>query len=376
MGQVAFPNFFAVGPARTASTWLHNALAPHAHLPLTVKETRFFDLLYRRGWRWYCAQFGSQREEGCFGEVAPTYFHSNLVRMRIKQSVPGALIICTLRDPVERLYSLFRYLRFRGSISWTFEYALTQSEEMIESARYGHYIRAWIEDFGPANVFVTIYDDIERDPQTYVDSICDFISIPRFALLPSLRERVNTSDDLRAPTNYPLLRISRGMARIVWALRLDGAFKVARRIKLKRLFFGRGRELPPAESADGGGAAHTPDAGNRRSRAHHRTRFVSLEGVTFATGLDRSDFLKPLCSQSCGMPRETRKGAGWAEGVGFEPTSDVSRCRFSRPVPSTARPPLQALFFKHLWHQWSGRKRSTSSGAGHAIVGLEPAVPA
>jgi hypothetical protein len=30
-----------------------------------------------------------------------------------------------------------------------------------------------------------------------------------------------------------------------------------------------------------------------------------------------------------------------AEGVGFEPTSDFRRCRFSRPVPSTARPPLQ-----------------------------------
>ena len=31
-----------------------------------------------------------------------------------------------------------------------------------------------------------------------------------------------------------------------------------------------------------------------------------------------------------------------AEGVGFEPTSDFRRCRFSRPVPSTARPPLRA----------------------------------
>jgi hypothetical protein len=31
-----------------------------------------------------------------------------------------------------------------------------------------------------------------------------------------------------------------------------------------------------------------------------------------------------------------------AEGVGFEPTSDFRRCRFSRPVPSTARPPLHA----------------------------------
>ena len=31
-----------------------------------------------------------------------------------------------------------------------------------------------------------------------------------------------------------------------------------------------------------------------------------------------------------------------AEGVGFEPTSDFHRCRFSRPVPSTTRPPLRA----------------------------------
>src|SRR5216683_6454376 len=49
-----------------------------------------------------------------------------------------------------------------------------------------------------------------------------------------------------------------------------------------------------------------------------------------------------------------------AEGVGFEPTSDVSRCRFSRPVPSTARPPLQPLFFKHLHDFGSRRDRSSA----------------
>lgn len=31
-----------------------------------------------------------------------------------------------------------------------------------------------------------------------------------------------------------------------------------------------------------------------------------------------------------------------AEGVGFEPTRPVRACRFSRPVPSTARPPFRA----------------------------------
>ena len=38
-------------------------------------------------------------------------------------------------------------------------------------------------------------------------------------------------------------------------------------------------------------------------------------------------------------------GSWWtvADGVGFEPTRPLRACRFSRPVPSTARPPI------HLW---------------------------
>src|SRR6266436_2582432 len=31
-----------------------------------------------------------------------------------------------------------------------------------------------------------------------------------------------------------------------------------------------------------------------------------------------------------------------ADGVGFEPTRPLRTCRFSRPVPSTARPPIHA----------------------------------
>ena len=32
-----------------------------------------------------------------------------------------------------------------------------------------------------------------------------------------------------------------------------------------------------------------------------------------------------------------------ADGVGFEPTRRSHACRFSRPVPSTARPPIQKI---------------------------------
>ncbi len=242
-----FPQFFAVGPARTASTWLHNVLAPHINLPQPIKETRFLDVLYRRGVRWYRVQFGRPRENLLFGEVAPTYFHSAAARARIKSLAPHARIMCTLRDPVERLYSLYRYLRYRGSNNWSFEYALTHSEEMVESARYGYYVKAWITDFGRSNVLVTIYDDIERDAQAYVDRVCDFIEIPRFVLDPSQRLRVNGSEELRAPTSYVLLQVPRVMSRIASALRLRAAFKISKHIGLRRLLFGKGRKLPPLD---------------------------------------------------------------------------------------------------------------------------------
>src|SRR6516225_759947 len=35
-------------------------------------------------------------------------------------------------------------------------------------------------------------------------------------------------------------------------------------------------------------------------------------------------------------------GAKLADGVGFEPTRRLRACRFSRPVPSTTRPPIHA----------------------------------
>ena len=37
-----------------------------------------------------------------------------------------------------------------------------------------------------------------------------------------------------------------------------------------------------------------------------------------------------------------------ADGVGFEPTRGVNLCRFSRPVPSTTRPPVQVLGNKRI----------------------------
>src|SRR5207248_4389589 len=113
-GLAMLPQFILVGPKRTATTWLHRVLAEQLCFPAGIKETMFFDLHYARGLRWYESHFSHCDSHCIAAESAPSYFHSQPAIERISRHIPECRIICTLRDPVERLYSLYRLMREHG----------------------------------------------------------------------------------------------------------------------------------------------------------------------------------------------------------------------------------------------------------------------
>jgi hypothetical protein len=133
------PRFIAVGPRRTATTWLYTVLAGQVGLPRGVKETQFFDRHYDKGLRWYAAHFKHCTPGLTIGEIAPTYFSSSEARQRIRSTLPDCKIVCTLRDPVERLYSLYRLMRQYGWTRLPFESALKDHPEMMDSSRYSSF---------------------------------------------------------------------------------------------------------------------------------------------------------------------------------------------------------------------------------------------
>jgi len=242
-------DFVAVGPARTATTWLHNVLHPHANLPARAKETRFFDQYFTRGPKWYSAQFGERRSGLPVGEVAPTYFHSRLVRDRIKRLAPDARVVCTLRDPVDRLYSLYRYKRSRASFRWSFEQAVMRDREMVESSCYVKHLAAWMEAFGRSNVLVLLHDDISREPQACIDRLCEFIGVRPFILDQTQSSRANASDHAVAPRSYLLARAMVIASITFGAIGSTTAFRLAKQSGVKRLLIGNGAELPPLDPA-------------------------------------------------------------------------------------------------------------------------------
>jgi hypothetical protein len=174
------PEFLGVGPSRTGTTWLHEALIPVAGLP-HLKETHFFSTRYRRGVKWYAAQFRHCSEGVPIGEICP-YFGTPGASARVQQHIPRCKIICTFRDPVERAYSYYKLARSYGWTRSGFEETLEQLPNIMETNRYAQYLGQWRMRFGNEGVLVMLYDDLIADRQAFVDKICDFIGAQRLSL--------------------------------------------------------------------------------------------------------------------------------------------------------------------------------------------------
>ena len=180
-GQMRLPSIIAVGPPRTGTTWLDAVLRGHIGLPSEVKETQFFKWNYDKGIDWYAWHFRNCPADLPVMEICPSYFNFAPAREHIKEHVPGCKIICTLRDPVERLYSVYRhYSGFSGFKS--FEEMIHDAPELFEASNYVVHLREWYAQFGKANVLVVLYDDLEASPQEFLNSICQFAGIERFSV--------------------------------------------------------------------------------------------------------------------------------------------------------------------------------------------------
>ena len=239
------PSFFVIGPPRTGTTWLYEILKDRTLLPAPTKETRFFDKHFHRGIDWYRAHFGHASRDRRVGEIAPTYFASIEASERIARTLPEAKVVCVFRHPVERVISLYKLKRAYGMIPWNFEQALACDPEMLESSRYATRLKAWQHALGRERVLAMLYDDLRDKPQKFLDTIVDFIDVPRFGLSHSQMMSVHASETMTHPRNYHRTRRATTMADWFKARRLDRVVAAVRNSPLRKLFLGGG--LPFAE---------------------------------------------------------------------------------------------------------------------------------
>jgi hypothetical protein len=250
VGLCPLPDMIAIGPPRTATTWMHRILKDRVNLAESVKETRFFDLRYANGMSWYAAHFRNAEPGRPTAEIAPTYFYSPDARFRIAEKLPDVRIVVTLREPVERLFSLYKLKRASGKITDSFEDALESDYELRESSRYGYHLAEWISMFGRSRILILIYEDLVTNPQAFVNQLCEFINIEPFGVDAAMQAKENSTDGVVAP--HVAWWTRSGVALSVWmrSHRFDRTMTLVRATGIKRLFLGhKGRALPTQDPA-------------------------------------------------------------------------------------------------------------------------------
>ena len=282
------PEIIGAGPGRTGTTWLHRVLEGHVDLPCGVKETDFFTVNYHKGIDWYAHHFRNADGTRPIGEFNP-YFGFPEAVGRIAQHIPRCKIICTFRNPVERIYSAYKLWRHYTLTNLPLNEFLVKVPQVIEVTRYARHLPDWIERFGQDRVLVLLNDDLRADPQAYLDRVCDFIGIERYPVpaLAAQGELINSITDL--PRFPRVARKARHFMYWLEEIQAYGTSNFLERAGAWKFAFGGGPQFPPLDPA---------------TEAHlHELMRSEIDELERMIGRDLSAWKAPRADRSPRFPR-------------------------------------------------------------------------
>ncbi|MBA4318316.1 MAG: heparan sulfate glucosamine 3-O-sulfotransferase, partial [Flavobacterium sp.] len=136
------PNFLIIGAARCATTWISENLSQHPDIFIPpLKELHFFDTHYEKGIAYYESYFDN-RSEKAVGEATPAYLYFPNISSLIQQHLPNVKLIASIRNPVDRAFSHYLYLKAKAKIGdidsdmISFEDKLKVTNRLIEEGFY------------------------------------------------------------------------------------------------------------------------------------------------------------------------------------------------------------------------------------------------
>lgn len=183
------PNFIYIGPSKAGSTWLHEVLIRHPQVCMTeAKDLYFFDRYFDRGREWYADRFRHARpEHRVVGEVCQEYLSCAEAPGRMRQLLPPDVkVMVTLRDPVDRAFSGYLYMRKHGVFDGTFREALETRPGMLDHARYATLLSRYLEHFDRSAIHCAVFDDLVDDPRAFIDTVIDWLGLEPMELDESL----------------------------------------------------------------------------------------------------------------------------------------------------------------------------------------------
>ncbi len=123
--------------------------------------------------------------------------------------MPGVKLITFLRNPVDRVLSLYLFRLRNGLVKGSLDEVLAADPSMIEQNFFDEHLARWLALFPREQVFVALFDDLKRDPASLLRNIYDFIGADPDFVPPAASERVLEAS---APRNAGMFHVLKRFA--------------------------------------------------------------------------------------------------------------------------------------------------------------------
>jgi hypothetical protein len=236
------PNFLGIGAVKAGTTWVADQLAAHPDIFMAHgKELHYFSLHHDKEPDWYLEHFRSAKGQGAVGEYSVTYMDgSPETARRVHAFNPDFRLIVTLRDPVGRAFSQYRWLKQMGHRLPSFREALALRPDLIRQGCYAANLEPYWALF-PAGQFHYIRQaDIRGRPQQVRRELYAFLEVdaafqpqrPERAVGETIQPRSRALEDLRIRLHKAAMRHGAGFA--ITLYRKLGLSRVYRRVNNDR----------------------------------------------------------------------------------------------------------------------------------------------
>lgn len=188
---MTLPNFLIIGAPKAGTTSLYDYLRAHPDIFMPqLKETRFFGYDGRGDRRKfpiqtldeYAALFDPVTTQTAIGEATPHYLIYPEAAGRIRETLPQARLIASLRNPVDRSYSVYQMnLRNRNANRGVaFAEAIETDHNLRET--YSEKLERFLALFPREQLEIILLEDLEAEPRNTVRSLFGFLGVdPDFA---------------------------------------------------------------------------------------------------------------------------------------------------------------------------------------------------
>jgi sulfotransferase family protein len=216
------PNLIGVGSGRCGTSNLYGLLREQTDVYATpVKEANYFGLASRRGMSLteYGTFFAGRRDQRWTAEITPVYMYAPGALEEIREALGPIRLIATVRNPLTRLVSHFKFHRQFHGFTDLGEYLRAGFAAMdtapkgdwaspaqgIRMSLYADGLDRARSLFGPENVLVMVYEELSEDPAIWVRQLSDFLETP---ITPADRYRnASRAEDLALPDDPVVGRV-------------------------------------------------------------------------------------------------------------------------------------------------------------------------